>query len=107
MMGLGQRKAAATDRRKWPRRPVGLGGKLVVGGSPIDCTIVDISEGGAKVELSADVILPASFYLRGHTGLVTQACLVWRSRRTIGVQFVGPWTTPKDVADPAVKAALG
>ncbi len=107
-MGLGLRKATAVDRRKTPRRPLGLIGKLVVDGNLLDCTIIDLSDGGARIELTADIILPASFYLRIPIEQpIAQAFLVWRSRRTIGVQFVARWSRATDVPDPLVRAALG
>lgn len=107
-MGLALRKATAVDRRKAPRRPLGLIGKLIFDGVLLDCTIIDLSDGGARIELAADVILPASFYLRIPIDQpIAQACLVWRSHRTIGVQFVARWTRATDVPDPAIRAALG
>lgn len=53
---------------------------------PIDCTIIDLSAGGACLDLTDPGRLPARFVLLH--GTTRKSCLVkWRKFRRIGVQF--------------------
>lgn len=58
------------------------------GNGRMDCVIRNLSEGGAKIEVSSARAVPQSFDLMvpGHRA---QACRVaWRALRELGVQFI-------------------
>ena len=80
------------DRRRFARvRPSGLVSKtgliIVDPKKPgIECTIVDLSAGGACIDVPDPSVLPKRFVLLH--GKTKKSCLVmWRTRRRIGVQF--------------------
>ena len=80
------------DRRRYARvRPSGLvskTGTIIVApnGPTIDCTIVDLSAGGACLDLPDPGRLPNRFVLLH--GATRKNCLImWRKFRRIGVQF--------------------
>jgi hypothetical protein len=61
------------------------------GWSLIDCTVRDISEGGAKLQLDPSLEIPANFDLL----LVKELQIIpvrirWRRRAFMGVEFSGP-----------------
>jgi hypothetical protein len=83
----------ATDKRRWfrskPRGLVQTSGKILVSGraAPIDCTVVDLSAGGACLALSQVQDLPPRFeFLHGGTKKI--CTLVWRRGYRLGVSFV-------------------
>jgi hypothetical protein len=78
------------DRRKHARRAVRYKAWIDIRDSGmIDCQLVDISEGGAKVEVSDPIIVPDRFVLLfSRQGSPQRPCkVVWRHDRHIGVQF--------------------
>lgn len=53
------------------------------------CTLLDISENGAKIAVSDPLFVPPQFQLRFSRGGPSRACKVrWRSGKCVGVQFV-------------------
>jgi hypothetical protein len=54
----------------------------------IDCTVRDISDGGARLLLASVVGIPDSFELTIPGEPVRQCRLVWRKSEQIGVAFV-------------------
>jgi hypothetical protein len=54
--------------------------------SPVDCTVVDYSAGGACLQLIAGTLLPPRFELLH--GRARKRCrIVWRDRQRVGVAF--------------------
>lgn len=90
------RQSLATFHARQPRKRTLLNGKLVYSEGPflpdgsftVDCSIRDISEGGAKVVLDRRQILPPELYL-----IVVKYCtahwakLVWLKYPARGLQF--------------------
>lgn len=80
-----------TELRKKPRRHFRYTAKIITGTNPpqIACSISDISEIGARLELESDSELPGKFLLLltrdGHAQ--RQCRLIWRAGMTIGVDF--------------------
>lgn len=79
------------------RRRTLLNGKLVYGNGiftpdgalTLDCTIYDISEGGAKVSLTRQLPLPPDLYLIiVKYGLACHARIVWLKFPSRGLQFL-------------------
>lgn len=80
------------ERRTTPRRSIGRPGAIVTSDGKYDCKIVDLSEGGAKIEVPSNLILPASFRLHiPSEKSVGRVCLIWRSGMAVGVQVIGSW----------------
>jgi hypothetical protein len=62
------------------------------GGSPIPCIILDVSEHGARIEISQMIEVPESFYLiLARTGSRKRLCrIAWRTDDQIGICYLGP-----------------
>ena len=60
---------------------------------PLSCTLVDISEGGARIEVAAPGDLPEEFSLLLVEDLANmRRCrIVWRSDDEIGVNYLEPY----------------
>ena len=52
----------------------------------IPCKVLDISSVGARLAIDAGVPLPNSFLLHAG-GVKTQATVIWRNQRQVGVEF--------------------
>ncbi len=78
------------DRRTHPRKKVQATGKVIFNDSQsmIDCTILDISEGGAKLEFPNRQVLPRTFVLQLGDGSVTSCEVRWAKDNYFGVRFL-------------------
>jgi hypothetical protein len=78
-------------RRKSLRRHFGYPGQIHFedGVPPCACTIIDMSESGAQLQVAADIEVPGEFSLLiGGNSHVRRHCrVVWRSGNRIGVNF--------------------
>ena len=80
------------DNRRFVRvRPSGLvsrAGKIVLGAKApsIDCGIIDLSAGGACLEVDNPAAIPKRFVLF-HGGTKKSCTLVWKTGRRLGVTF--------------------
>jgi hypothetical protein len=74
---LGNRSSASVYKCRPPRQRTFLNGKLALrdGAFTFDCTIHDISEGGAKVTMDRHAPLPVDFYL-----IVVKRCIAYESK---------------------------
>ncbi len=83
-----------TERRRSRRQKLRVRGKLVPGnGLPMrDCTVLDISESGAKLGVGSAGDLPSDFAIMlSPRGYPYRRCrLVWRSAAQVGVSFYDP-----------------
>jgi hypothetical protein len=81
--------ALFADRRKSERRVYNGGAKLHfgVGTLPRDCTIIDISDGGARI-LAENLDVPAEFTVIFPTGKSRQCRLAWRIGCEFGAEFI-------------------
>lgn len=74
--------------RTAPRRRVLKAGSIEFGGGAIDCTVRNISETGAALEIVTPLYIPDRFTLVVHTDQLKRACyIVWRKEKRIGVAF--------------------
>jgi hypothetical protein len=80
------------ENRRFARvRPAGLvsrSGKIIVDAkSPaIDCSIIDLSSGGACIDVANPAAVPKRFVLLH--GKTKKSCLVvWKAGRRLGLQF--------------------
>lgn len=78
-------------RRKHKRRPVNLPAVILVDGEQISgSTIIDLSMGGAKIKPPPSFNMPDKFVLclSADSKIRRQCEIRWRSRETVGVQFM-------------------
>jgi hypothetical protein len=79
------------DQRSSPRRKALLTAKVVdrESAQSIDCTIRDISDGGAGIEFAADQIVPNQVFLIDmRSGNAHKAEVRWRKPRRAGLRFL-------------------
>lgn len=93
----------AKNQRKTPRRRVLKEGKVIFGQTQavIDCTIDNVSEGGAHIRLTSSHGLPEEFYLvEACRGVIHRAEVAWRTTTGMGLRILGP------LEDAAARAAF-
>jgi len=79
------------NRRAHPRHAVHLDGKLLLaeGARTLDCVILDMSEGGARVSVGVEMDLPKKVYLwQRSMGSVFDCEVRWREASYVGLHFV-------------------
>ena len=79
--------------RKNPRRRVLKEGKLIFGKghSVVDCTIDNMSDGGAHIRITSSHGVPQDFYLvEANRGVIHRAEVAWRTTTGIGLKLLGP-----------------
>jgi PilZ domain len=90
MVAVGNSRNRA-ELRKRPRRHFHYDAKILNGkDAPVlGCTISDISESGARLNLEADAELPDTFVLLlTRNGRARRHCrVIWRDGLTVGVKF--------------------
>lgn len=79
------------ERRAERRVRVLKAGKLLVSEHvTLDCTVRDISPGGARIELDGPYGLPPELLLRVVAAdLTIPAAVIWQRRYEAGIRFVG------------------
>lgn len=78
------------NKRGSPRQRVLKSGKIVFAGGSfsVDCTIRNISESGARLQVPLTVSIPDKFTLVDmHAKARREALVVWRKNDLIGVRF--------------------
>ncbi len=77
------------EKRTTPRHRVLKHGTLAFGGGgSVDCTVRNISSGGARLDVANPIGLPRSFTLVIQTNQFMRRCHpVWVSEQRIGVAF--------------------
>lgn len=82
------------DRRRSPRRNVVENAWIIEkkgGWSLLDCTVRDLSEGGAKLQIDPALEIPSHFdLLLGNDLAIIPVRIRWRRRNFLGVEFAGP-----------------
>jgi hypothetical protein len=77
-----------TNKRAVPRLRVLKAGTIMFGGAGIDCTVRNLSETGAALEVVSVVGIPTEFSLVIQSGNINRNCrVVWRKMNRIGVAF--------------------
>ncbi|TPP10873.1 PilZ domain-containing protein [Rhizobium glycinendophyticum] len=78
------------EKRREPRLRALKAGRAVVSGgySTFDCTVRNLSAGGAKVVFENTADIPAHFRLRFEDGTSHDCEVRWRTPREVGVQFL-------------------
>jgi PilZ domain len=76
------------EHRAAPRHRVLKAGTISFGGSAIDCTVRNLSETGAAIEVVTPLFIPDRFTLIIPSDQAKRPChIVWRRERRIGVAF--------------------
>lgn len=76
------------EKRKSMRRRVLKAGKIAFGGGIVDCTVRNLSETGAALDVVSSVGIPDRFTLTLTADRIQRACcVVWRKATRIGVHF--------------------
>jgi hypothetical protein len=77
------------DRRgREPRRTALKSGRIVHPGGSVECKLRNISDGGARLEMAGQQLLPHTFELE-IPGMPTRQCsLRWAKGNLVGVQFL-------------------
>jgi hypothetical protein len=80
------------ESRRGLRRRTLKGGKIILSEwTVLDCTIRDLSEGGARLEFGALTELPKEFnLLLVSENLIVPAAMAWQRGKMVGVRFTGP-----------------
>lgn len=79
---------AFQDRRRTPRHRVFKGALIAFQGRSVSCTVRNMSDGGAGLELDGSQTVPPSFTLVLETDRVIRRCeMIWRTERRAGVAF--------------------
>jgi hypothetical protein len=92
MQSNGPKQSTTEERRAMRVSPSGLVSKTVKifaeqkGAPVIDCYLIDLSPGGACLELARDVEIPQRFVLL-HGGVKKKARLAWRKGYRFAVIF--------------------
>ena len=77
------------EKRATQRHRVFKGGKIAFENSGMACTVRNMSEGGAAIDLEGPFTLPQSFTLSIACDNFVRNCRpVWRSDRRVGLAFV-------------------
>jgi hypothetical protein len=86
---MSEGKTMTSDRREHPRTHVLRRARIVFrrGYSTVDCVVLDLSEGGARIRIGNWLALPPTFELRMENGAPRDAEVRFRTRETLGVRF--------------------
>jgi hypothetical protein len=83
-------KIIVERRRHQPRLAAHMAARIVVPGqvSPALCFVEEISPGGARLHIDPEWVLPRALWLKIEgDSILHQACVVWRDRWAVGVEF--------------------
>jgi hypothetical protein len=76
------------EHRAAPRHRVLKAGTISFGGSVIDCTVRNLSETGAALEVVTPLFIPNRFTLIIPSEPLKRPChMIWRKERRIGIAF--------------------
>ncbi|WP_043839193.1 PilZ domain-containing protein [Muricoccus aerilatus] len=77
------------ERRRWPRYQVHLRAQLLSGAGSFDCTVIDLSEGGAQIDVAESIPLSAIAVLNIEDGATYVARRRWVNGTRAGFEFTG------------------
>ncbi len=76
------------EKRSAPRHKVLKGGAIEFGGGVISCTVKNLAQAGAALEVASPVGIPDSFTLVIGADEARFVCqVIWRKEKRIGVEF--------------------
>jgi hypothetical protein len=59
-------------------------------GPPLKCSMLDVSEFGARIKAEVPSAAPQEFLIHLHDGLTRWCRVMWRSDTEIGIKFIQP-----------------
>ena len=80
-------EAMIAERRKVPRRRTLKSGKILLGAWEVPCTVRNLSEIGACLEVQTTVGIPAAFQLTMQNQTPRTCKVMWRDYTRLGVHF--------------------
>jgi hypothetical protein len=90
-------RSMGTENRKFARRSIDLIVRLeMADGSAFRGTLLDLSQGGARLKVRYPQNLPEQFMLKLAGKLHRWSRIAWRSAQEIGVEFLSAPQTPAD-----------
>jgi hypothetical protein len=83
---------AATNQRKAKRTALGRKAWISFGTNPMECRVVDVSHGGARLVAQFSAEIPQKLELMfTRDGSVSRQCsIVWQTASELGVRFYQP-----------------
>ena len=76
------------EHRIAPRRRMFKAGTIEFGGSGMDCTVKNLSDTGAALEILSPLYIPDRFTLFVPSDQFRRRChVVWRKERRVGIAF--------------------
>jgi hypothetical protein len=76
------------EHRIAPRRRILKAGSISFGGGSIDCTVRNVSDTGAALEVVTPLFIPDRFTLIVPSDGLNRPChIVWRKPKRIGIAF--------------------
>lgn len=76
------------ERRSGVRRRVFKGGVITFDGAGVDCTVRNISDGGAALDVTHTAAIPRTFRLAIKAdGFLARCRVVWNKGRRFGIAF--------------------
>ena len=77
------------ENRRSARRAIAHTVRIATGVSPpIKCSLLDISEHGARIQVGDPATAPQQFLMQLGNGLTRWCEVIWRSETAIGVKFI-------------------
>jgi hypothetical protein len=78
------------DRRSSVRKKVVRAARVIFNENQnlVDCTILDLSDGGAKLEFPSRQVLPRTFDLQMQNGAIYRCEVRWAKDNFFGVRFL-------------------
>lgn len=77
-----------TERRRTPRHRVFKGGLIAFKGQSVACTVRNLSDGGANLDVDTAATVPETFTLVLESDKTIRRCeMKWRADRRVGVAF--------------------
>ncbi len=79
--------------RSSTRRQTNLAGKILIDKrrTPIECMVRDLSDGGARIDLRDEALLPYEFELEvPDINLLVRTRVAWANGKSYGLMFLGP-----------------
>ena len=85
------------DNRSAPRHKVLKAATISFGGGAINCTVRNLSDGGASLEVASPIGIPGSVVLELE-GDSRRCRVIWRKEKRIGVRFIDRKDNPESAS---------
>lgn len=87
------RRRRQQERRGGDRKAIHARAKCFLDhlNASVECMVLDISRGGARLRIADSLVLPPEFdLLLSYEGEPQRVCLRWRRQKEVGVEFIKP-----------------